>query len=416
MIEQVKIPLLSSVNNSSLNSNNIDAMNYDGSFRIRYRITSKDKSRNSEWSQVHKLPLPENKTIYEINGFEAPSFSSENLWSDTYVDQPNLSCSIKLLETGKNNSFSVTWDTPKKTPTSFYDVYLSWRKAIFLSTSTTVSNTFGVPGQPGNHYAELTVPSLDNLKVGDQVFFVDGASAGKSGDGRLTIIEFIDSTNIKVLLTITNGVTSSPPLDGTAGQLWVLKEWDGWDYAGTTQSNSLNFTRKLKETDNEMYLYVQAYVRLSDFPKNKYPYSSFSTPISGTNVVDANYANNFISISEPFSMLSSGELLSDTATGGTYQKGIRGLIGTVSAVSATGPWNATITRMNLPLTVDTIRTGDNIDNTAALNIIGKRIYAEDSGGGFGSGEVRVASYVNKTSFRITSTALITAGYVNNIRF
>ena len=413
MIEQVKIPLLSSADNSNLNNNNIDAINYDGSFRLRYRIVSKDKSRTSEWSQIHKLALPDNKTIYEINGFPAPSFSNEHIWDDILVDEPNLSSSIKLVETGKNNSFSVTWDTPQKTPTSFYDVYLSWKKAVFISTSTVVSGTYSTGF--GTYYSELTVPSLNNLELGDEVFFVDGATTGRSGNGRLAISRFIDANTIQVSHVVSN-TSSDPPIDGTAGQLWVLKDWTPWNYAGTTQSNSLNFTRKLKETDNETYLYVQAHVRLSDFPKNKYPNSSFSQSIYSTDKFDPNYINNFISISKPISMLSSGETVADTETGATYQKGIRGLIGTVSAVSATGPWNATITRMNLPLTIDSLGSGAGADNAAALNIIGKRIYADNAGGGFGNGEVRVADYVNKTSFKITSTALITAGYVDNIRF
>lgn len=413
MIEQVKIPLLPSANNSNLNNNNIDALNYDGSFRLRYRIVSKDKSRTSEWSQIHKLPFPDNKTIYEINGFPPPSFLSEHIWSDTYVDQPNLSSSIKLVETGKNNSFFVTWDTPQKTPTSFYDVYLSWRKAIFISTSTTVGGTYTTGF--GTYYSELTVPSLDNLDIGDTVFFVDGATTGRSGNGRLTISRLLDANTIQVSHVQSN-TSSNPPIDGAAGQLWVLKDWGSWNYAGTTQSNSLNFTRKTKETDNEMYMYVQAYVRLSDFPKNKYPNTSFSESIYVTDSYNPNYINNFISISQPFSMLSSGELLSDTETAATYQKGIRGLIGTVSAVSATGPWNATITRMNLPLVIDSIQSGVGADNAASVSLIGKRVYAQNSGGSFGEGEVRVAAYVDKTSFKITSTAVITAGYVDDIRF
>lgn len=80
-----------------------------------------------------------------------------------------------------------------------------------------------------------------------------------------------------------------------------------------------------------------------------------------------------------------------------------GVYGTISSASASAPFTATLTSMNLPFPSQSSNKG-------------QRMFATNSAGSFGSGKVVAAKYNSNIAMDLSSTALLTNGVVTNIRF
>jgi hypothetical protein len=144
--------------------------------------------------------------------------------------------------------------------------------------------------------------------------------------------------------------------------------WRDWTFYGTTTAN--NFTFERIDADVQ---FVQIAIFVSSFPKYTY-----------------------------FTNKAEETFLAMTPAESVWQ-GANGTMGAVTTVGAQGLYTAQI-------------TGLTVDFPAGSKYVGRRIFGTSNGGSLGNGVIRIASRQNATTINITSTATMTAGTLNNLRF
>jgi hypothetical protein len=159
--------------------NEIDSVHQDGTIELRYRISSKDKNRNSHWSKIYKVDP--GVSFSELSGYLFPTLE-DNHPSSAVVHALYPSSSYmqsRIVRNGVGGDvFTYTW-TPKSNgaTTRNFDVYISWKTPTAWQdwefVGTTSSNSFSFQRPDGNTsyqfvQAAVTVSAFPKLtNIGD---------------------------------------------------------------------------------------------------------------------------------------------------------------------------------------------------------------------------------------------------------
>jgi len=138
-IRTIKIPI-----------SDISSIQNDGDVLLRYRVVSKDKTKNSHWSRIYRVtPFDSDTGIAALSGYSTPFLVDGHPGSAvTYADSaPDLYMQSSITRGGLgSDSFVCSWSPNPNSTTKNFDVYLSWKTSTawtdWTFAGTTSSNSF----------------------------------------------------------------------------------------------------------------------------------------------------------------------------------------------------------------------------------------------------------------------------------
>jgi hypothetical protein len=375
--------------------------------------------------------------------------------------------------------FKYSWVTPPSLNVKRFDVFLSWQSSSYITSGATLSapsgsgpftGTITLTGTGALNSAQNLRSFYDRMNseggstkiLGEPNINSTGGLNGGSGvpGNFFTIVNGVNTNGSSVIFNISSNQT------WTAGTIKHIFRTDGYtdfQYAATvSESNSYSFNRtgssnivtgtltagsntftinesafysglsmgmKVRKISGEGEFQENAVISKIDYFENTITLSSdFSGATSSPNIssgyVEFVADNTDLEITVASGVLQTIQwrmpqtvqpilhasnlskspnsiysLLSVPETFSVFYGGF----GVLTSATTVAPFTATLTYMPFPASSRVLDRG-------------RRVFATNNNGSFGTGEVKLARYSDSTTILLTSTAAFTNGIVSNIRF